>query len=108
MTKATKDYLWAPKSEGVVSDILNQIGIEKVGASARYPTGVKYDTLIAISDVLHNNEKFASMVASATHAYQSKRKAEGRAPSVDTLVSQMSRMTEADLKKAMKKAGLLK
>ncbi len=48
------------------------------------------------------------MVASATHAYQSKRKAEGRAPSVDSLVSQMSRMTEDDLKAAMKKAGLLK
>ena len=45
------DYLWAPKSEGIVSDILNQIGIERVGTSARYPTGVKYDTLIAISDV---------------------------------------------------------
>ena len=108
MTKAKMDFLWAPKSEGIVSDILNQIGIERVGSSARYPTGVKYDTLVAISDVLHNNEKFASMVASSTHAYQSKRKAEGRAPSVDSLVSQMGRMTEADLKKAMKKAGLIK
>ena len=102
------DYLWAPKSEGVVSDILNHIGIEKVGTSSRYPTGVKYDTLIAISDVLHNNEKFASMVASATHNYQAKRKVEGRAPSVDSLVSSMSRMSEADLKEAMKRAGLLK
>ena len=102
------DYLWAPKSEGVVSDILNHIGIEKVGTSSRYPTGVKYDTLIAISDVLHNNEKFASMVASATHNYQAKRKVEGRAPSVDSLVSSMSRMSESDLKEAMKRAGLLK
>ena len=102
------DYLWAPKSEGVVSDILNHIGIEKVGTSSRYPTGVKYDTLIAISDVLHNNDKFASMVASATHNYQAKRKVEGRAPSVDSLVSSMSRMSEADLKEAMKRAGLLK
>jgi hypothetical protein len=108
MTKAKMDYLWAPKSEGVVSDILNHIGIEKVGTSSRYPTGVKYDTLIAISDVLHNNEKFASMVASATHNYQAKRKVEGRAPSVDSLVSSMSRMSEADLKEAMKRAGLLK
>ena len=102
------DYLWAPKSEGVVSDILNHIGIEKVGTSSRYPTGVKYDTLIAISDVLHNNDKFASMVASATHNYQAKRKVEGRAPSVDSLVSSMSRMSESDLKEAMKRAGLLK
>ena len=52
MTKAKMDYLWAPKSEGVVSDILNHIGIEKVGTSSRYPTGVKYDTLIAISDAV--------------------------------------------------------
>ena len=108
MTKAKMDYLWAPKSEGVVSDILDHIGIEKVGTSSRYPTGVKYDTLIAISDVLHNNEKFASMVASATHNYQAKRRAEGRAPSVDSLVSSMSRMSESDLKEAMKRAGLLK
>jgi hypothetical protein len=108
MTKAKMDYLWAPKSEGVVSDILNHIGIEKVGTSSRYPTGVKYDTLIAISDVLHNNDKFASMVASATHNYQAKRKVEGRAPSVDSLVSSMSRMSESDLKEAMKRAGLLK
>jgi|TARA_R100000388_G_scaffold27052_1_gene21086 hypothetical protein len=108
MTKAKMDYLWAPKSEGIVSDILDHIGITKVGKSDRYPTGVKYDTLVAISDVLHTNEKFASMVASSTHAYQSKRKIEGRAPTVDSLVASMSRMSEADLKEAMKKAGLLK
>tara|TARA_R100001015_G_C4571081_1_gene129124 strand:+ start:372 stop:698 length:327 start_codon:yes stop_codon:yes gene_type:complete len=108
MTKAKMDYLWAPKSEGVVSDILNHIGITKVGTSNRYPTGVKYDTLIAISDVLHSNEDFASMVASSTHNYQAKRKTLGRAPSVDSLVSAMGRMSEDDLKKAMKKAGLLK
>ncbi len=108
MTKAKMDYLWAPKSEGVVSDILNHIGIEKVGTSSRYPTGVKYDTLIAISDVLHNNDNFASMVASATQNYQAKRKVEGRATSVDSLVSSMSRMSESDLKEAMKRAGLLK
>jgi len=108
MTKAKMDYLWAPKSEGVVSDILDHIGITKVGKSDRYPTGVKYDTLVAISDVLHSNEKFASMIASATHAYQAKRKVQGRAPTVDSLVSAMGRMSEADLKAAMKKAGLLK
>ncbi len=108
MTKAKMDYLWAPKSEDVVSNLLTHIGVGKVGESKRFPTGVKYDTLIAISDVLHNNEKFASMVASATHSYQAKRRVEGRAPSVDSLVSSMSRMTESDLKEAMKRAGLLK
>ena len=108
MTTAKMDYLWAPKSEGIVSDILDHIGITKVGTSNRYPTGVKYDTLIAISDVLHSNDDFASMVASSTHKYQAKRKTEGRAPSVDSLVASMSRMSEEDLKKAKKKAGLLK
>ena len=61
MTKAKMDYLWAPKSEGVVSNLLDHIGIVKGGSSNRYPTGVKYDTMIAISDVLHNNEEFAKL-----------------------------------------------
>ena len=111
MTKAKMDYLWAPKSEGVVSDTLDHIGITKVGTSNRYPTGVKYDTLVAISDVLHNMEDFASAVATATHGYQAKRRTEGkRAPSVDSVMSALTsgKMSEADLKKAMKKAGLLK
>ena len=108
MSKANMDYLWAPKDEKVVSGLLDHLGFEGVGESKRYPTGVKYDTMIAISDVLHNNETFASMVASATHSYQAKRKVEGRAPSVDSLVSSMSRMSEADLKEAMTRAGLLK
>ena len=108
MTKAKMDYLWAPKDEQLVSNLLDYIGVVPVGESTRYPAGVKYDTLVAISDVLHTNEKFASMVASSTHAYQSKRKIEGRAPTVDSLVASMSRMSEEDLKKAMKKAGLLK
>jgi|TARA_R100000234_G_scaffold56260_2_gene33893 hypothetical protein len=111
MTKAKMDYLWAPKSEGIVSGILDHIGITKVGTSARYPTGVKYDCLIAIADVLSSHEEFASMVASSTHGFQAKRKVEGtRAPSVDSVVSALAsgKMSEADLKSAMKKAGLLK
>jgi len=112
MTKAKMDYLWAPKSEGVVSGILNHIGIEKVGKSSRYPTGVKYDCLIAISDVLHNNEQFASMVASGTHALQSDRGPKG--PTPESAIKVLSRslqanqISEADLKAAMKKAGILK
>jgi len=35
------DYLWAPKDEKVVSGLLDHLGIEKVGKSGRYPTGVK-------------------------------------------------------------------
>ena len=49
MTKAKMDYLWAPKDEKLVSSLLDSLGIEKVGTSERYPTGVKYDTLVALS-----------------------------------------------------------
>tara|TARA_R110000824_G_scaffold367013_1_gene556112 strand:+ start:206 stop:535 length:330 start_codon:yes stop_codon:yes gene_type:complete len=109
MTKAKMDYLWAPKDEQVISGLLDHLGIEKVGASGRYPTGVKYDTMIAISNVLHNESKFASMVASATHALQSDRGPKSRGPSVDSVVSaiQSGKMDEAVLKAAMKKAGLI-
>ncbi len=50
------------------------------------------------------------MVASRTHELQSQRKSTGKAPSVDSVVSALAsgKMSEADLKKAMKKAGLLK
>jgi hypothetical protein len=110
MTKAKMDYLWAPKSEGIVSGILDHIGVTKVGESDRYPAGVKYDCLVAISDVLHTNDDFASMVASGTHGLQSDRGPKSRAPSVDSVVNalQSGKMNEADLKKAMKLAGLLK
>ena len=104
------DYLWAPKDEKVVSGLLDHLGFEGVGESKRYPTGVKYDTMIAISDVLRNEDKFASMVASRTHELQSERKTTGKAPSIDSVVSALASgtMSEADLKKAMKKAGLIK
>jgi|TARA_X000001382_G_C3103215_1_gene157423 hypothetical protein len=110
MTKAKMDYLWAPKAEGIVSGILDHIGVTKVGKSDRYPTGVKYDALIAISDVIHSEDRTASMVASSVSALQAKRKVEKRAPSVDSVVASLvsGSMSEADLKKAMKKAGLLK
>ena len=104
MTKAKMDYLWAPKSEGIVSNILDQLGVARVGESNRYPTGVKYDALVAISDVIHNHEDFASMVASALHGYQAKRKLVSPAESFIKLASTMS---EVELKQAMKQAGLL-
>ncbi len=111
MTKAKMDYLWAPKSEGLVSGILNHIGIEKVGKSSRYPTGVKYDCLVAISNVLHTNDDFASMVASGTHGLQSDRGPKGQTPesAIKSLSAslQANRISEAELKKAMKLAGLI-
>jgi hypothetical protein len=51
------------------------------------------------------------MVASRTHELQAQRRAKSvRAPSVDSVVSALAsgKMSEDDLKKAMKKAGLLK
>ncbi len=108
MSKAKMDYLWAPKDEKVVSGILDHLGIEKVGKSGRYPTGVKYDAMIAIADAIHGNDEFASMVASSVHAFQSAR-GEKKGPSIDSIVAgmQSGRISEADLKEAMKKAGLL-
>ncbi len=111
MTKAKMDYLWAPKDEKLVSSLLDSLGFTGVGESSRYPAGVKYDALVAICDVISSNEKTASMVASRTHELQARRKTKtARAPSVDSVVSALAsgKMSEADLKKAMKKAGLLK
>jgi len=112
MTKAKMDYLWAPKDEKIVSGLLDHLGIEKVGDSNRYPTGVKYDTMIAISNVLHNESKFASMVASATHALQSDRAPKGAGTPEHAIRSlsrslSASRISEAELKVLMKKAGLI-
>ncbi len=109
MSKANMDYLWAPKDEKLVSGLLDLLGITTVGSSNRYPAGVKYDALVAICDVVGSNEKTASMVASRTHELQAKRKVGTKAPSVDSVVLalQSGKMSEADLKKAMKKAGLI-
>ena len=48
------------------------------------------------------------MVASSVHAFQSAR-GEKKGPSIDSIVAgmQSGRISEADLKEAMKKAGLL-
>ena len=107
--KEVMDYLWAPKSEGIVSGMLDHLGFTGVGKSGRYPTGVKYDALVAICDVVGSNEKTASMVASRTHELQAKRRTGRKAPSVDSVVQalQSGKMSEADLKTAMKKAGLI-
>ena len=50
------DYLWAPKDEKLVSGLLDLIGVVPVGKSGRYPAGVKYDTLVAICEVVASNE----------------------------------------------------
>jgi hypothetical protein len=109
MSKANMDYLWAPKDEKLVSGLLDLLGIQVVGKSARYPTGVKYDALVAICDVVGSDEKTASMIASQVHHLQSRRKKSARAPSIDSIVNalQSKQISEAELKEAMKKAGLI-
>tara|TARA_R110000824_G_scaffold359150_2_gene546666 strand:+ start:231 stop:560 length:330 start_codon:yes stop_codon:yes gene_type:complete len=109
MSKAKMDYLWAPKDEKVVSGLLDHLGIQKVGGSQRYPTGVKYDAMVTIRDVLVNSDRFSSMVASGIAGLQGSRGPKSRAPSVDSVVSSLlsGKMDEAVLKAAMKKAGLI-
>ena len=99
---------YCEQSQKVVSGLLNHLGIEKVGKSGRYPTGIKYDAMIAIADAIHANEEFASMVASQTAVLQGAR-GEKKGPSIDSIVAgmQSGRISEADLKEAMQKAGLL-
>ena len=108
MSKAKMDYLWAPKDEKIVSGLLDHLGIVKVGKSGRYPTGVKYDAMVSIADAIHANEEFASMVASSTAVLQGAR-GEKKGPAIDSIVAgmQSGRISEADLKEAMQKAGLL-
>jgi len=111
MTKAKMDYLWAPKSEGVVSNLFDTLGIAKVGDSERYPAGIKYDALIAINDVLQSNETMQSMVGTRLWDLQSKRTpAEKVKAEPDAIVQalQSGAIDEDALKKAMRKAGLLK
>ena len=103
------DYLWAPKDEKVVSGLLDHLGIMKVGMSNRYPTGVKYDAMKTIRDVLVSNDKFSSMVASGIAARQGDRGPKTRPASEDSVVDAIlsGKMNEAVLKAAMKKAGLI-
>ena len=46
-----------PKSEGIVSGMLDHLGFTGVGKSGRYPTGVKYDALVALSEAVLSDEK---------------------------------------------------
>ena len=109
--KEVMDYLWAPKSEGIVSGMLAHLGFTGVGKSGRYPTGVKYDALIALNEAVLTDEKFASMVASRCHDLQGSRKSRKMTVKAnpDSIVRalQAGTISEAELKEAMKKAGIL-
>ena len=106
------DYLWAPKEENTIGDLLNHLGIERVGTSSRFPNGVKYDAMKAISDVLMSEDKFASMVASSLSALQSDRGPKGAGTTehaIKTLGRQLNsgNINQTELKAAMKLAGLI-
>ena len=67
-TKATQkstamDYLASPRSEGLVVGIMTLLGYT-APKGGRLPSGVKYDTLVALRDTLEANEKAQSMMAS--------------------------------------------
>tara|TARA_R100000008_G_scaffold85370_2_gene75115 strand:- start:64 stop:399 length:336 start_codon:yes stop_codon:yes gene_type:complete len=111
MTKAKGDFLWAPKEAGVVTGLLDNLGFEYVGKSKRYPAGLKTDTLIAIRDAIISNDVFASMVSTRTRELQSARKSVTtriKASSDAVLKAVMSGdIPEAELKKALKEAGII-
>jgi len=56
------DYLAAPRDSGIVKALMASIGYE-AAKGGRLPAGVKYDTLIAISEAL-TVEDFSDFVSS--------------------------------------------
>ena len=69
------DYFSAPRSEGLVTDILSKIGYE-AGEGGRLPAGVKYDFIKALDNVLstEHGEVIKDMVGSETARLQAERK----------------------------------
>ena len=82
MPKTTKDqkstamdYLSAPRSEGLVINLLSILGWE-APKGGRLPAGVKYDALIAMRDVFSISESFdiVAMIGSRMAELQADRK----------------------------------
>ena len=67
------DYLSAPRSEGLVKNLMSLIGFV-APENGRLPAGAKYDTIIALNDVLGANGEFASMVATRVLELQAQRR----------------------------------
>tara|TARA_R100000808_G_scaffold23132_1_gene50952 strand:+ start:806 stop:1156 length:351 start_codon:yes stop_codon:yes gene_type:complete len=69
------DYLSAPRSEGIVKELMMLLGYE-APKGGRLPAGVKYDTLKALVDCLGMglNEEFRSMLATRVVELQSARR----------------------------------
>ena len=66
------DYLSAPRSEGLVKSLMSLIGYSALDGG-RLPSGVKYDTIIALNDVLGANDEFRAMVATRVELQASRR-----------------------------------
>ena len=70
-----RDYLSAPRSEGLVVALLSILGWE-APKGGRLPAGVKYDSLVAMRDVFSISESFdvVSMIGSRIAELQADRK----------------------------------
>ena len=67
------DYLSAPRSEGFVKNLMSLLGFV-APENGRLPAGAKYDTIIALNDVLGANDEFQSMVATRVLELQAQRR----------------------------------
>ena len=69
------DYLAAPRDSGIVKSIMGLIGFE-APKGGRLPAGVKYDTLIALNEILAAKDTgdFSSMLATRVVELQGARR----------------------------------
>ena len=69
------DYLSAPRSEGLVVALLSLLGFE-APKGGRLPAGLKYDSLVAMSDVFSIEESYdtVAMIGSRMAELQANRK----------------------------------
>ena len=70
-----RDYLSAPRSEGLVVALLSLLGFE-APKGGRLPAGVKYDTIVALRDVFSIEESYEirAMVGSRIAELQASRR----------------------------------
>jgi|TARA_Y100001951_G_C11275479_1_gene261635 hypothetical protein len=67
------DYLAAPRSEGIVKNLMALLGFV-APEKGRLPAGAKLDTLVALVDVLGANSEMQSMVATRVLELQATRR----------------------------------
>ena len=65
------DYLAAPRGEGIVKNLMALLGFQ-APKGGRLPVGVKYDTLVAMNDVL--SAETTSMITSRIVELQASRR----------------------------------